>query len=1160
MPNWTEQQQNAIDARNRNVLVSAAAGSGKTAVLVERVVKLITDKNNPVDIDKLLIVTFTNAAAAEMRTRISAALNKILLENSSDMNAVKQLSLLPAAKICTIDSFCINLLRENFFELGINQDFNLLDSAKSEILAETAINTVIDNYFENDDYIFKSLLEMFSSSKDNSSFAAVVKKLHTYIYSQPFPFEWLKEAVEKYNPDNSMHDSDWITFLKNELRSSINFAIGIIDSSYSILLKDDILFDKYTDMLNINRQILVNLTDALDSSWDDMKKAYLNIKFKSMPSKKGYVSPIKEKLAARHKAYKDVINNKNVERIMSLSESDYYDDMKHLYPLMQKLYEVVLKYDEEFKTLKDEINEYSFADVEQFAIKLLFENKNEVAVPSQMSKDLSDNFFEILIDEYQDTNRAQDMLFQVLSNGHNRFMVGDIKQSIYRFRLAMPEIFNEKKASYHYYDADKQIDSKIILDKNFRSRDGICEYVNFVFSAFMQKGVGDIEYNSDEYLNYGADFGETDIPSAQIKILNNTKSADSDEKEAVYIAKTIISKINSKEKIWDKGRFRNIEYGDIAILMRSQKGHIGKYSEILTQYGIPVVCDNSSNLFESNEIKILISFLKVIDNPMQDIPLLAVMMSAIYGFTADEMAQIRVDSSKGSLYSAVLKSNMPKAEEFLKDINILRKNSVTMTVSYFIRFLCNYKNIFALANAMGNGEQRAGNINKLIEFAKGFDASDSVGLTSFMRLLAKAEQSERGIEGNSLSAGSRNAVSIMSVHKSKGLEFPVVILAGAERKYNTSDLSEKILLSNEGLGVKRFDSELLCQTFTFPYLALQNISKCSAMGENLRVLYVAMTRAKEQFISFITVENIESKIKSLALKIFNGNVDSYYIKNIDRDSDIILLSALMHADGIKLRNMIDEKVAVKASDFRIHIDIADNVSDLKEELYSEKALPDEMLVKQIDEKLEYKYDYINLSKSAAKRNASHLDDTVKTVKFFASSKPAFLNKSGLTSGQRGTAMHTFMQFCDYDSAKINLEAEIERISMKGFLSPEQAESLNRNALQSFFDCEFAKRMFGSKCIYREIKVSSFVPLSEFENTDSREEVLIQGISDCVFEEDGELVLVDYKTDRVADEKELLDMYKNQIAFYRYAVSKKLNMNVKEAVLYSFHLGKACYYN
>lgn len=1160
MPEWTKQQQHAIDARNRNVLVSAAAGSGKTAVLVERVIKLITDRNNPVDIDKLLIVTFTNAAAAEMRTRISTALNKILLDDPGNMNAVKQLSLVPSAKICTIDSFCINLVRENFFELGVNQDFGLLDGAKADILSETALNNVIDNYFEEEDELFKSLFEMFSSSKDNSAFNTVIKRLHTYIYAQPFPFVWLKDAVEMYNPDNAMENSEWFEFVKNELRSYIKFAISVVDSAYDVLIEDDLLFDAYTNRLDEDRQVFVNLLDSLDKSWNDVVNSYSSINFGRMPVKRGYTSPIKDELSAVRAIYKGIVDKKNTERILSISESDYYDDLKHLYPIMQKLYDVVVGYDEELKNLKDEANEYTFADVEQFAIKLLFENGNGQAIPTQLSKDLSGNFYEILIDEYQDTNKAQDMLFQVLSNGKNRFMVGDIKQSIYRFRLAMPEIFNKKKESYSYYNSEKLVDSKIILDKNFRSRNEICKYVNYIFSVFMQKEVGDIEYNADEYLNYGADFGNTDIPSAQIKILNNTTTADLDEKEAIYIAQTINKKVNSKEQIWDKDHFRDIEYGDFAVLLRSQKGHIGKYSEIFTNYGIPTICDNSSNLFESNEIKILTSFLKIIDNPMQDVPLLAVMMSAIYGFTADDMAKIRVNSPKGSLYSAVLKSDLPKVKDFLKDIKILRKNSVTMSVSYFIRFLCEFKNIFALANALGNGEQRCSNINKLIEFAKGFDASDSVGLTSFMRLLAKAEKSDRGIEGVAVSAGAQNAVSIMSVHKSKGLEFPVVILAGAERKYNTSDLSEKILLSSAGIGVKRFDSDLMCQTYTFPYLALQNISKCSGMGENLRVLYVAMTRAKEQFITFITIDDIEKRVNNLSSKIINGKVDPYYIKNTDRDSDIILLSALMHQNGKILRELSDKYISIKTADFKLDIEIAETVSEIEELTDDVQCEYDSELLEQINDKLTYKYDYINLSKSPAKRNASSLDDSIKTMKYFASSKPAFMNKSGLTPGQRGTAMHAFMQFCDYNSAKSNLDDEIERITACGFISPEQAECLNINALQNFFNSEFAQRMFNSDNIYREIKVSSFLPVSQFEDTDSDEKILIQGISDCVFEEDGELVLVDYKTDRVSDENELLDMYKNQIAFYKTAVSKTLNMKVKQVVLYSFHLGKVCYYN
>jgi len=1160
LPKWTQHQQDAINARNRNVLVSAAAGSGKTAVLVERVIKLITDDKMPVGLDKLLIVTFTNAAAAEMRARISAALNEILLKNPKNKNVIRQLSLVPSAKICTIDSFCINLVRENFFELGINQDFLLLDAAKADILAEAAVNAVIDEYFEEDDEQFKSLIEMFSSSKDNSAFADVVKKLHTYIYAQPFPFLWLKSAIEKYNPAISLQNSEWFAFLKKDIRSRLEFAVYIIKDTIDNLEQDDILFYDYSELLNRDLDIFNSLTASLNKSWNDITECFKAVKFDKMPYKRGYESPLKETISGRRSIYKDIAV-KSMSKLICLTEEDYTDDMEYLYPVLLKLYDVVFRYDEEYSRLKSESNEYSFADVEQFAIKLLFEPDGDNGfIATQLSKDLSDNFYEILIDEYQDTNRAQDMLFQVLSNGKNRFMVGDIKQSIYRFRLAMPEIFNEKKESFNYYSEDNKADSKIILDKNFRSRQEICNYVNYVFSSFMQKGVGDIDYNEDEFLNYGASFGDTSVPSAQIKILTDTKSADFAESEAVYIAETIRKKINAKEQIWDKDHFRDIEYGDISILLRSSKGYIAKYSEVLTSYGIPVICDNSSNLFQSNEIKIITAFLKVIDNPMQDIPLVAVMMSAIYGFTADEMAQIRVDSPKSSFYSSVIKSNIPKVKEFVKDIQILRKNSVTMSVSYFIRFLCEYKNIFAFANALGNGEQRCKNINKLIDFAKSFDASDSVGLTSFMRLLAKAEESSSGIESPAVNASAQNAVSIMSIHHSKGLEFPVVILAGASRQYNTSDLSEKMLLSSSGIGVKRHNSKLLCQSYTFPYLVMQSISKSASMGENLRVLYVAMTRAKEQFISFITVDNLEKRLNTLASKIINGKISPYLIKSLSSDADILLLSALMHQSCKVLRDYITQSVPVKTADFTLDAEIVNNIEEIEKEPDAELCEYSCSIVDKIEERLAYKYKYALLSKLPVKRNASCLDESIKSTRFFALSKPAFLSKDGLTPGQRGTAMHTFMQFCDYKKSKSNLEGEIERMVETGFLSAEQADSLNRKALNQFFQSDFAERMFDADNIYREIKVSSFVPLKELENTDSDEEILIQGISDCVFEENGELVLVDYKTDRISNENELLDMYKNQIAFYKKAVSKTLNKKVKAAVLYSFHLGKVCYYN
>lgn len=1163
MPRWTNQQKNAIDARNSNIIVSAAAGSGKTAVLVERVIKMITDAENPVGVDRLLIVTFTNPAAAEMKSRISARLQKILREDPSNSNALKQMSLLPSAKICTIDSFCLNLVRDNFFKLGISQDFTVLDETEVQIIADNALNTVLDNCFEEKDKHFISLVEMLSSPKDDKALVSSIKRLHTYIYAQPRPMEWLRNAAEAYNPGITLEESIWFESIKELVSDGLKCGISLIHECIALLDEADEAYDKYITVLNSDLALFTSLENAMKDSWDSAYCAFSQASFSQLRGKRGYTPPYKADVAVRRDMYKDIVK-KQLAPIFCADSNAFREDNEKLYPILQKLCDVVECYDNEFRALKDERNGYTFSDVEHMALSLLTDADHEGnIIKSQLAKDLESSFYEILVDEYQDTNEAQDTLFELLSNGRNRFMVGDVKQSIYRFRLAMPFIFNEKKDSYSDYDSENEnINSRIILDKNFRSRKGICDYVNFVFSAFMSAKTGELDYNEREYLNYGAVYPESDIPSAFIKILTNTKGADFDKNEAVYIANTILEKINSKEQIFDGERLRPINFGDFAILLRSTKSHIAVYNEVLSSFGIPVISDNSTNLFENNEIQMLLSFLRVIDNPMQDIPLLAVMMSPLYGFTADELTQIKLEqnNTKCSLYTSVVNSESEKVKAFLEEIEMFRKVVITMSVSSFIRFVCEYKSIYAFANALGNGEQRCRNISKFISFAEGFDSSQSIGLTSFMRLVNKVAESDKGIDSAAVHSIHENAVTIMSVHHSKGLEFPVVILAGAERKYNYDDLRQRLLLHPKyGLGVKLHNEELLYQTETIPNIAVKNQNKTAMISENLRVLYVALTRAKEQFISFVTVDNLENKINKLAPYIAGGKMNPYICRNLLCDGDLLLLSALTHPDGRELRKLSDIDVKIRPADFKLDVQMVHSVDDIKE---AEETLPvsyDADIVNRIADKLEYKYENAKLSAVSAKRNASELDESIKSLEFFASSKPAFMNAGGLTPGQKGTAMHSFMQFCNYECAKNNLEAEISRLTESGYISAEEANSLNRTALGLFFESEFAKRMFEASHIYREIKVSSFVKLSELDEFDSEEEVLVRGISDCVFEEKDGLVLVDYKTDKVQNETELLSRYENQIGFYRRVIEKTLEKPVKEAALYSFYLGKVCYY-
>lgn len=1161
MPKWTPQQNNAITARGRNILVSAAAGSGKTAVLVERVIKKITDSKNPVDIDKLLIVTFTNNAASEMKFRITKSLKEILRNEPFNQNAQRQLNLMPNAKICTIDSFCINLVRENFFELGINQDFTNLDENEASLLEDEIINSLTDELFENNDEEFIKLVEQFNTPGNEKPFINAVKKVRRFIYAQPFPYSWAYKMSELYNSNTAFENSKWFEYIKDEADYLISIAKKCVNNNLALLnqIDDSKLNEKFENLFLNDKSLIDNVSDLLNTSWDDLVKL-------GVPSFARLVSTAKldEELASEIKANRNTYTNiikKEIPAFLICSKEDYVKSLNTLYPIIKKLIDFVKIVDARLMVEKNERNSYSFSDTEHFAINLLFTPDGDKIIKKELADRLSAEFEEVLVDEYQDTNEAQDLLFAYLSNGHNLFTVGDVKQSIYRFRLAMPNIFNSRRKLYTDYNPnDNEKSSKIILDKNFRSSKGICEYVNFIFSKVMSERVGELDYDAQNRLNFGADYKKNDIPSAQIHILDGAKGEETDTREAMQIAKLIRKKIDSKEQIKDGDEYRDIRYSDFAILFRSMKNHVDSYVKVFTDMSIPVQCDNSSNLFENNEIKLILSLLRTIDNPTKDISLLSTMMSPVYAFTADELAQIRIENKRKNFYFSVVNSQNEKVLNFLEDIKNLKKLSVTMSVSNFIRYLVENKGIVAFINAMGNGEQRYQNILALISFAQKFDSGVNIGLTSFIRYIDKIIDTDKGIDSKSIVSGKDDAVTIMTVHHSKGLEFPICVLAGAARSYNTGELTENLLINTVyGFGLKVHNEERMYNIQSIPYSVIKSKSANELMSENLRVLYVAMTRAKEQFITFISCQNIERKMQTLYSKLIAGEITPYAVKSCKSDADIILLCSLFHQNAGQLRELAGCRLFANPADFDMSIDIDKSEGFEEDEIKPEKAEYQEGTVKEIAEKLSYKYDYSPLSNVTSKMTASSLDDSDTNFEYITSSKPAFMNKAEMTPAMRGTAMHTFMQFCNYNLAKDNLDKEIENIVSGGFITEEQGKSLDKKRLASFFNSPLAKRMFNSDKIYREIKVSTFLSANEVYGIDFDDKILVQGIADCVFEESGQLVLVDYKTDRVKDENELLERYKKQLTFYKYAIEKTLKMPVKEAMLYSFYLEKECIY-
>ena len=1160
MPDWTPAQNNAINARNSNILVSAAAGSGKTAVLVQRVIDIILDESLDAGIDKLLIVTFTNAAAAEMKSRISSALYEIIKEEPNNIRAINQLALLPSARISTIDSFCINLVRENFFRLDIAQDFSILDDSQKIIVEQNAIDEVLENHYEKMEEDFKGLIDMLSSSKDDRALIEAVKSIYKYIAAQAFPYEWLDNMCEAYNPDISLDDSDVKSYIFSELASSMECFADISNAVINSMDIGDVMYDKYCAVLDCDIQRFEDFRGILScSTWEEVKAALYSLKLRSLPPKpKDYDGTAFAQISEAREIYKKEIAA--LKGLMSLTDEEFCRDNKKLYSKIKYLCSVVFDFNQKMLEIKKEMNAYTFSDIEHFAIELLYYKENGKLLKTDLAKEYESSFYEILVDEYQDTNSAQDTIFEMLSNGTNRFMVGDIKQSIYRFRLAMPDIFNSKKSSFDEYEkGSESVSRKIILDRNFRSRKGICDYTNFVFSNLMSKRIGGLEYLSEDYLNSGAEYEETAIPSAQLKIVETPAGEDSVEYEARQIAKLIISKIEAGERIKDGKVYRNVCFGDFAVLLRYTKERMNTYAKVFKEYSIPVAANNKSSLFDNNEISILISLLRVIDNPTRDVPLLATLMSVFYGYTADDIAKIRIDNKNESLYASVCK-NREVFGSFIDDIDRYKKYASSMSVESFLRLLLSSTSYLSLISAMGNAEQRRLNVLEFLGLAANFDNGESVGITAFMRYIDSIISSNANIDGASVVSGRQNCVSIMSVHQSKGLEFPICIYANTIHKYVENDLKKDILMDyKEGIGFKVYDEENLARYKSLQYECLSRIIKNGMISENLRLLYVAITRAKEQFISFVSLENPAGKISSIAKRIAGGFISPISVMKTQNDAQLLLLTALLHKDGGELRKLCNIAVDYNSkSDFELGIEFL-NIQAQPEIISEEAAQPDMNTVEAIREKLSFEYKRRALSGYSSKRSASELDDRDRGYMFFAKSKPAFLSKSELSAAQKGSAMHTFMQYCNYNNAKADIEGEIARLVDEAYLSELQANSLSREKLNNFFNGALAKRMFESDNIYREIKVASFIKASELENTDFDDEILVQGIADCVFEENGKLVLVDYKTDYVKSEEELLSLYKKQISFYAHAVSKALEMPVKEALLYSFCLNKPCYY-
>lgn len=1172
--NWTTDQRHAIECRKGSVLVSAAAGSGKTAVLVERVIRRLTDKDNPCSAEDLLIVTFTRAATAQMREKIGAAILKRLSEDPTDRHLRRQYMLLPFAKICTIDSFCNDLVRENFHALGISPDYSLLDNETAVIMKNDVCEAMLERAYEEDsDGSFSGLSDMMSSGSSDEDFAKLIIKMYDISTAYPFPDLWLDSLIEEYSqPD--INKSCWGGIIKKYVCDMLDYCVSSSNDMMTAMESDPIVADAYGAAVQSDINMYAELREKVNRDWDEALEAFNTVKYMGLGRvSKGYESETKNAVMTARKKLKDLL--KKVPNIMCVSSGEHAEDVRLMRGPVTKLIELVKQFGREYSAEKDKMNSADFSDILHRALNLLAVSDGRGGyIKTDLARELSSHYVEILVDEYQDINEAQDMIFKAISaDENNLFTVGDVKQSIYRFRQAMPEIFLRRRSTTHSFESG-EYPLGITLGSNFRSRVGVTSCVNYIFRQLMSTEAGELEYDDSEALNAAAKYPERDTPDCELHVVTDKGNrADTLEAQARYVARYIDRTVREGKMLVTKGgALHPASYGDFCILLRTAKNVSSVYANALSERGIPVFSPETGGFFEAAEISFILSLLRVLDNPVQDIPLAAVMLSPLFGFSAGELADIRASAKERleagetePLYRSVAASadeGSKKAAAFLKKIESLRRLSLTLSAGELVRRVCEETGFDAIAGEMPDGERRRLNIGLLCDYAEKYEAAGNLGLSGFIRFIDKVARTSGDLTTAARPSENADIVRIMTVHQSKGLEFPICILADMQHAFNERDNTESVLMSSSaGLGMKRRTEDGISVYDTASRRAAVITSERMGRSEEMRVLYVALTRAKENLVMVTSVPNPEKGLAKVAIECGIGErANPFAVLRMNNFSDLVLTALMRHPAADELRKLsgVDVPIFLPEKDrFKLKVVVSDSESFMTESANEQKIAAKPVFFDEVCERLDYSDPRSVLSSVPAKRAASDGSERGINREYFASSRPAFMSSGGLTPAQRGTATHKFMQFSNYAAARADIESELARLVDGGFLSEDEGKAVNIGAAKRFFMSSLAERIFASDNVMREKKFAALFPAKffypELTGEAAEEKIVVQGIADCVFVEDGKLVIVDYKTDTGVDAEALLDRYSAQLGIYREALSQALGMPVKETLLYSFFM-------
>lgn len=1151
----TKEQTAAING-NGSVLVSAAAGSGKTAVLVERVMRLLTDPVEPISADKLLVVTYTNAAAAELRFRIEKRLSELLAENPNSSLLQKQKILINSANICTIDSFCINFIRENFEISGVNPTFKIAERAVIESLENTAMSELFNECFEDNNEQFLKLLDFFGDDYSDTNLRDVVLKLFNFSRQIPYPNLWLDGIVEQYREHAVGKTDKWF-------RDSMEIVLNLVDDAkldleqaIKLLELSTNAYKQYSANYLYFYDLIIRLEDfARSCSWDEIFTLCNSI---NAPRVGRLTSDEKTDNVLQSVEFRDSGKDsiKKISQIVYNTKPVITEQIKLILPHIEFLISLVKSFESRLYKLFEEKNLVTFYLAEQKTFQMLSNIVNGEIVSSDLAKKLIDQFNAVLVDEYQDTNSLQDFLFKILSDdSRNLFCVGDIKQSIYRFRGANPSNFIAKKNEYLIHNDKLRID----LGCNFRSRPEICSYINSVFSKIIYLKNSDFDYDEKEMLvpmaTYPAN-SECKVENHFIDFNSVVSDAneDFDKKiiaEAELVANIVADTVEKEPFLRDGESLRKAEYKDITILVRSMLSKGDIYINALKKRGIPVSA-SASDIVDSDEVKTLISILKIVNNPSDDIALLTVMTSPIFAFSMNEIAEIRASHKYGKIISAVVVAagaGNCKAKEFLDIIDCLRHKNIVLSVGQLIEEIFDRTNLLNILSSTTGGEVKRLNLLGVLNIANIYEEEGRKGLASFIKYFESLKDNDFKLSAN----GSTNSVNIMSIHKSKGLQFPVCILANTSNRFNLSDVSSSVAISEKfGFAATYFDDSGVKNDSFILKSIMKNDEKKQLLAEELRVCYVAMTRAEEKLITISSYNDLYSEVTNkLKLLDVSNSKDkvaySLFSKNLSY-ADWILESLLLEGKKDAILNGSDPSIVVHES---INIEVLNENDDD----YSS----DVSVVEKLNSTYLYQYPYSELLRIESKSSVTDIVHKADENHYMFKNRPAFMHADGLSSAERGTALHKVMQHADFNACIDNIDAELERLYEFGYISETEHQVVEHSRVMNFVCSELGRRVLSSNFVKREMKFLTEFNVSElFENYAEfdKEKVVVQGAVDLLFIENDKIIIVDFKSDKNKNEEDLISAYKEQLMIYAKACSKILKKPIGELIIYSFELNKA----